>query len=398
MTGGVLHVSYTGMLEPLGQSQVLAYQERIAGEREVHIVSYERARDWHDRERREQVALRMREAGISWHPLRYHARPKLAATAWDVACGVAACSWLVRRHGLRIVHARSYVPGLIALATKRLTGARFLFDMRGFWADERVDGGLWRRDGALHALGKKLERRLLLDADHVVALTRAAVREMATWDDVARGMPSTSVIPTCTDLERFRPLPHLRDEGFVLGYAGSAGTWYLFDEVLRCFRLLLASRVDARLLVLNRGEHALIRERAAAAGVPPDAIELKDVDHHEIAAQMARMHAAVFFIRPAYSKRASAPTRLGELLGCGIPCLSNQGVGDMQEILEGERVGVTVARFDDDALRAGLSRLVELAREPDIAERCAAAARRHFSLEHGVQQYRSIYERLDVAP
>ena len=32
---------------------------------------------------------------------------------------------------------------LMALPAKRMTGAKLLFDMRGFWADERVDGGLW---------------------------------------------------------------------------------------------------------------------------------------------------------------------------------------------------------------------------------------------------------------
>ena len=26
---------------------------------------------------------------------------------------------------------------------KRKHGVKFLFDMRGFWADERVEGGLW---------------------------------------------------------------------------------------------------------------------------------------------------------------------------------------------------------------------------------------------------------------
>lgn len=396
MSSGILYVSYSGMLEPLGQSQVFAYQEQVARTRVVHLVSFERERDWRDRARRDVVARRMREAGIRWHPLRYHKRPAVAATAWDVARGVALCCWLARRHALGIVHARSYVPGLIALASKRLTGARFVFDMRGFWVDERVDGGLWNRDGRLYAIGKRLERRLLLGADHVVTLTRAAVTEMRGWPDLATALPPISVVPTCTDLDRFRPQPRLRDEGFVLGYAGSAGTWYLFDHVLRSFSLLLELRSDARLLVLNRGEHEFILARAAIAGIPRPSLELHDVQHDAVADQMARMHAAVFFIRPAYSKIASAPTRLGELLGCGIPCLSNHGVGDMTEVLERDRVGVALRDFGDEAIRDALSRLLALAEEPGITERCADSAQRHFSLDDGVRSYQSIYERLDA--
>ena len=59
-------------------------------------MSYERTRDWHDLDRRAQVAQRMARAGIQWHPLRYHKRPALAATAWDVARGIALCRRLVR--------------------------------------------------------------------------------------------------------------------------------------------------------------------------------------------------------------------------------------------------------------------------------------------------------------
>ena len=81
----------------------------------------------------------------------------------------------VLRHHLRIVHARSYVAAVMALALKRLTGAKFVFDMRGFWADERIDGGLWPRDGRMYRVAKWFERRFLLNADHVVSLTHTDV-------------------------------------------------------------------------------------------------------------------------------------------------------------------------------------------------------------------------------
>lgn len=54
----------------------------------------------------------------------------------------------------------------------------------------------------------------------------------------------------------------------------------------------------------------------------------------EVRQQMARMHGAVFFIRPVFSKQASAPTKFGEFLGCGIPCQSNASAGDMARVLE----------------------------------------------------------------
>ena len=129
MTQGVLYISYDGMLEPLGQSQVLAYLKRLAAGRCIHLISFEKAVDWVDATARERTMQDIADAGIIWHPLRYHKSPSVIATAWDIAYGTLVGLWLVRRYRLEIVHARSYVSSVIALALKHLTGVKYLFDM-----------------------------------------------------------------------------------------------------------------------------------------------------------------------------------------------------------------------------------------------------------------------------
>lgn len=390
MSRSVLYLSYTGMLEPLGQSQVLAYQEQLAADHDIHLLTFERKDDWNRKAERDAMIERMQHSGIRWHPLRYHKRPSAIATLWDILCGSLLGLWLVLRHRIRILHARSYVASVMVLIIKRLTGAKFVFDMRGFWADERVDGGLWPRAGCMYRVAKWFERRFLLVADHVVSLTNAAAREMEGFDYLQGRMPPVTVIPTCADLERFIPVKTKRAE-FVLGYVGSAGTWYLFDAVVEAFRLLRRRKPEARLLVINRNEHDYIRERLLAGGVSLDTVELRVASHAEVPAQMARMNAAIFFYKPSYSRVACAPTKLGEFLGCGVPCLSNSGVGDMAGVLEGDRVGIAVSAFDTDSLGGGISRLLVLEADPDIRGRCVESAQRHFSLAVGVERYRSVY-------
>jgi glycosyltransferase involved in cell wall biosynthesis len=283
----------------------------------------------------------------------------------------------------------------MALALKRLLGVKLIFDMRGFWADERVDGGLWPRNGYMYRAAKWFERRFLLAADHVVSLTHAAVTEIQRFSYLQCHMPSFTVIPTCADLARFHPMPRASmGRAFVLGYVGTAGTWYLFDEVAASFAQLLRQRPDARFLIVNRGEHAYIRERLTAAGVPPESVELTTATHSEVPRLIARMDAGIFFIRPVFSKQASAPTKLAEFLGCGVPCLGNAGIGDMAQVLEGEQVGVALRAFDQDSLAAGIARLLELVAIPGISGRCVSAAQRHFSLDEGVRRYGHIYRLL----
>jgi hypothetical protein len=224
VTPGFLYISYDGMLEPLGQSQVLAYLERLAPGRRIHLLSFEKRGDWRDLPRREAARRRISDAGIRWHPLRYHKRPAVAATAFDIAAGSAIAAALARRHRLGVVHARSYVAGLMALAARRTAGAAFLFDMRGFWADERVDGGLWPAGGRLFRAAKAAERRLLRAADHVVTLTEASVAEIRRLAGPRRASIPVTVIPTCADLDRFAVRGPAARAPVLLGYAGSVGT------------------------------------------------------------------------------------------------------------------------------------------------------------------------------
>jgi glycosyltransferase involved in cell wall biosynthesis len=391
---GVLYISYDGMLEPLGQSQVLAYLERLAPGRRVHLISFEKTGDSANRANVDAVRRRISDAGIHWHPLRYHKSPTAPATAFDVAAGTALALAIALRHRITLIHARSYVAGLMALAVKRGTGACFLFDMRGLWADERVDGGLWPAGGRLYRVAKNVERRLLLGADHVVTLTHASELEIRSFDYLAAKMPPITVIPTSADLDRFRIQGPLQTKPFVLGYVGSVGTWYLLDEMLRCFVLLRELVPGARLLIVNRDEHPLIAERAAAHGIAASELELVAASHDQVPALVARMSAAMALIKPAYSKIASAPTKLGEYLGCGVPCLGNAGVGDVEGLLEGRSVGVAVRDFSDSELREKLKRLIALVQDETVQQLCRETAVELFSLERGAANYDAMYREL----
>lgn len=395
----VLYISYDGMAEPLGQSQVIGYLERLADENAIHIVSFEKSADLYNPAMMAAVRDRLSKAGIGWTPMRYHSRPSVSATAYDILRGQAAVLALARRLQADIIHVRSYVPALMALPARRILGTRLLFDIRGFWPDERVDGGLWPKGGTLYRTAKRLERNFFRSADHVVTLTHASVpviENFGYWDGP---IPPITVIPTCADLDLFAPSPDHKQEGrFTVGYVGSFGTWYLLDETLRLFAAIRAEQPDARMLIVNRHEHDAIRAAAARTGVDATLIEIAGSSHGDVPNRIHRMHCASALIRPCFSKISSAPTKLAEYLGCGVPCVGNTGVGDMDMILEGRRVGVATQSFDGEALRNAARRIVAMAREPGIAVRCRNAAHDLFSLAKGVESYRTIYGKLAAGP
>jgi glycosyltransferase involved in cell wall biosynthesis len=393
----ILYLSYDGMLEPLGQSQVLAYLEGLSGRYEIDLISFEKKADWDREAAREAVRGRIAAAGIRWTALRYHKAPTAPATAYDISIGSALASWRALRRRAAILHARSYVAGLMALAAKRATGARFLFDMRGLWADERVDGGLWRAGGRLYRFAKRVERRLLEGADHVVTLTHASAAEIASFPYLAGKAPPITVIPTCADLQRFAP-GGTRPPGFTLGFVGAASTWSLFDSVLAFYAALRRRRPEARLRVVNRGEHDFIRSRIAAAGLADAPVELLAADHREVPALIAGMTAGAALRKAAYSQIACAPTKLAEYLGCGVPAIVNTGIGDAAGIVERERVGIVLDGFAPAEIERGAGALLALLDDPDLAVRCRRTAETLFSLQEGVEAYDRVYRQMLETP
>lgn len=398
MSTRVLYISYTGLLDPLGQSQVLQYVLGLAHEHRMTLLTFEKPAALADAARLTEARAQCEAAGVRWHHLRYHNRPNLPATLYDLVCGIRAGVRLARECGAQVVHCRSYIAGLMGLAVKRTTGAKYIFDMRGFWPDERVDGGIWHRTGLPYRMFKKVERQLFLGADHIVSLTRAGVREFSAFDYLRGRLPPVSVIPTCTNLDMFRPHA-AKHEGFTLGYVGSAGTWYMFDDVALAVRRVFERRSDARFLVVNKGGHAQIRATLSSAGVDLSRVEIVSVPFSEVATQISRMDAGIFFIKPAWSKRASCPTRMGEFLACGKPCLANAGVGDVEADLRETSTGVTLqvdpaGKLMTDGLDDAIERLFQLTNEPDIMMRCRDAAVARFSLQGGIAEYDAIYRRL----
>jgi len=383
------------MLEPLGQSQVLSYLKVLSKEKSIHLISFEKAEDWKKRCDRDLIFDDISKTGIVWHPLRYHKSPSALGTFWDIFCGSLLGLYLIIRYELKIVHARSYVPSVMALILKKISRVKYIFDMRGFWADERLDGGLWKRESKLFRVAKYFERLFLLSADHVVSLTYAAVREVEKFQYLKNNLPPMTVIPTCANLDLFKPqdVKKLNDR-FTLGYVGSVGTWYLFKEVISAFKQLLEINPNAKFLIVNKGEHEYIQELLRNESLPKESIKLISAKHSEIPQLMSQMDAGIFFIKPTFSKQASAPTKLAEFLGCGIPCLSNSGVGDMALILETNRVGVAIKSFENETIKNGLECLLELKKQSDIQERCRKVALTNFSLKDGTKAYKKIYDGL----
>lgn len=403
MSYKVLYISYDGMTDSLGQSQVLPYLFGLADRGvSIHLISFEKKEFSKDIPRIKELCD---ENGILWHPQQYTKKPPLISTIKDIRRMKKVALDLHETVDFDLVHCRSYIPAIIGRFLQKKKNLKLVFDMRGFWADERIEGGIWDIKSPIfkkaYHFFKKKEIEFFNESDAVVSLTNNGKQEIESWDNIPN-RPEIEVIPCCVDLGHFHSdkvdkitLEEKRNqlgilkEDFVLGYVGSIGTWYMLPEMLDYYAVLRHQKTNSKFLFISREAKENIVNLALEKGIPEEEIIVTGTTHNEVPLYISLFDFSIFFIRPTFSKKASSPTKQGELMALGIPIICNAGVGDTDMIIKDANAGIVLESLDIESYQACNLEPSEY----DKAE-IRAGAEKWYSLKNGVEKYFGIYERL----
>jgi glycosyltransferase involved in cell wall biosynthesis len=392
-----LYICYLSLEDPLVHSQVVAYLGGLAARgHSVHLLTFDTPLT---ADRREELRADLDGLGITWHSRRYHKRPTLPATFYDSFVGALTAFGIVRRHDLDAIHARNHVPAAMALIVKRLTGCRMIFDLRGLMAEEYADAGNWKRGGLPYRLTQTVQRSALNQADGIVTLTDAVRRHL--FDGKQPEAPLT-VIPCCADIAGLNGASaateadvreELRaDERPIMIYVGKFTGWYLHGEMVDFFAAARELEPDLLFVVLSQSDPEIIRREFARAGIPTSDFRVTQSEPTKVGGYLRAADFGVSFVRPCFSKISSSPTKVGEYLAAGLPVVSTAGIGDVDELLVENRVGVLVRDFAPGAYQSAARSALELARDRDARERCRAVAREKLSLaDVGIPRYDELY-------
>lgn len=398
----ILYISYDGMTDPLGQSQVLPYLAGLSSQGyQFTLLSFEK-KDRYQRYR-QTIEDITRNAGIEWVPLSFTTWPPVLSKFYDAVRMRRKAFALYRGKKFDMVHCRSYIAADIGLRMKKKYGVKFFFDMRGFWADEKRDGGAWKDDHPVfrrvYKYYKKKEAEYLQHADHIISLTHAGKKVLTGWSCYNQQVP-VSVIPCCADMEHFtitnatqkaegRKVLGLPPDAFIVSYLGSVGAWYMLDEMLELFAHIRKQYSSALFLFVTHSSRSMIQAAAEKHGIPADALHIVEASRAEVPVYIKASDVNVSFIKPVFSKISSSPTKLGEVLSMGIPVIVNGGVGDVEEIVKGNDCGIVINDFVPETYE----RVVKLL--PGLLRKDAAGIRDRitplFSLKNGIAMYTAAY-------
>ncbi len=403
-TKKILFISYDGMTDPLGQSQVIPYLQGLsrAGFK-IFLLSCEKKQVF--LQNKPVVEKILEGYNITWIPLNYTKTPPVFSTILDIIKLRKAAKKIHRENKLDMVHTRPGVPELVGLWMKKTMGVKFLNDIREFYADSRVEGGMWRLSNPLYKtvyrFFKRKETESVSKSDGIVCLTYAAEKIIKEWKEYKSNIP-LQVIPCSADLSLFDPAKiseaekttlrsalNISKDDFVISYLGSIGGWYLTDEMMQFCKVLMDKIRTAKILFISPHRHNEIQVVASKYGIDSDKVIIQKAGRQEVPKLVSLSNYSVFFIKPCYSKQSSSPTKHGEIMAMGIPLITNSGVGDVETISNRYNAGIIIREFNEKEFIKVASQVA--AGATFNIEEIRQGAKEVYSLERAVEKYIAIY-------
>lgn len=405
----ILFISYDGLTDPLGQSQIIPYLIGLTNHGyRFTILSCEKPAKF--AQQKNNIKQILKHYPINWVPIPYHKKPPVLSSVYDVMMLKRKAGQLHALEKFDMVHTRPGIPVLIGLWMKKKFEIKFLNDIREFYADSRVDGGMWNTKNIFYKIiynfFKNKENEALKYSDGIVCLTYAAEKIIKQWPRYKKEIP-LEIIPCSVDMDLFDPEKMdsnlklkfkkelgINDDDLIISYLGSIGGWYLTGEMMRFCKIASDEIPAAKFLFISPHQHDIIFETAKQFGIPKEKIIVTHAQRHEVPVLLSFSNYSVFFIKPCYSKLSSSPTKHGEIMAMGIPIITNEGVGDVAEI---------VAKYNSGMVLKGLNEQEFLDAAESISKEIyfdkiniRNGAKEFYDLQSAIEKYRKVYENILV--
>jgi glycosyltransferase involved in cell wall biosynthesis len=404
MLKNTLFISYDGLTDSLGQSQILPYLIGLSLKGHcISILSCEKPENF--KKNKLVVQQKCTTANIQWDYIEYNNSIPVLSSFLTVRKLKAKAVVIAKRDQIQVVHCRSIIPAMVGESVKKKLAVKLIFDIRGFWADERVDGKIWNLKNPvyqfLYNYFKAKEKYLFQQADYIVTLTENAkeyiIREFQTKNNFL-------VVPCCVDFDHFDPskidqveIEELRkligipEKDYVLTYVGSLGTRYMLLEMLSFFKVLKGKKPQASFLFVSKSDTSEIEIICNQIELDFNSIYITSCEYSQIPTYISIGNASVFFIVTCFSGKAVSPTKQAEVLSLGLPIVANSGLGDTDIILEKTESGIILKEFNDEEYERMIKELFKFKKNKSEIRK---SAKQFFTLESGIEKYHAVYKKL----
>lgn len=382
-------------MEPLGQSQVLPYLKGLSKEYSITLITFEKMHDYDNKHLLTQLEDQCEQNGIKWIAKKYPDTSRFYTVVTNFLIMFYLTFREISKNEIKILHSRSYLPTFVGCIVSLFLKVEIIFDMRALWPEELILSGRIKRKSVSHRVLTWMERLCLKKSSVIVSLTNAGVVYLRSkYKRELKNKPAV-VIPTCVDLEKFVMIPGSNLSSTVHGCVGTIlSGWFLTDWLSKWFSVVSEQDRAVQFEIISRDAKVEICKSLPFLKEAEDRLTISSAPTSEMPIIFSRHSVTAMFFSAGIGKLGSAPTRLAEALASGTPVVANTGVGDLDDIITQNRVGVIVKSDSKRDLLSAYQELTMLLKDESLSQRCRQTAESIFSLDGAIYKYSEIYKSL----
>jgi len=319
----------------------------------------------------------------------------MLATIYDILSMIFLLVLDRQKNKMHYIHCRSYVTCIAAFVYSLFfSRVRYMFDMRAFWPDEMVSAKTLRKSSLLYSLLKKIETILILNSYATIVLTDAARKYLLSKPEFYNKIFYT--IPTCVDHLKFDENNTEKNliiqKNIVVGTIGTINSgWFMMKEFAIFLSIFKEANPKTTFRVVTKDNPEQLLRQLGSFGIFKEDVEIYSASSDKMPNEIAKFDIIVMFFISNFSKMGSAPTRFGEALASGVPCVVNSGVGDLDKIVYENNVGIVARDFSEKSMRKNCNEIISLLDDDSINTRCREVSKKYFSLELADSYYEDLY-------
>tara|TARA_Y100001968_G_scaffold331183_1_gene385025 strand:- start:401 stop:1591 length:1191 start_codon:yes stop_codon:yes gene_type:complete len=383
----ILFISYDGLLDPLGQSQILPYIFGLNNYGYKFIIlSYEKERrsETHIQELRKELNSK----GIIWFRLSF-VRGRIRRII-RILSGANKVRYINKKYDLGFIHLRALQPALIFWVS--LINKPFIYDMRAF-AGQWIDMGAVRKDSILAKIIIYFEKLLVKKASRLVVLDDSGSKYLNTKYKTNK---QYEVIPTSTDLGKYiinkeNKLNGIRIYRFV--FLGGARYPYLPQKALIFIMQLMKNGYNCEVDFINESDQEYILKACKEIGFPRDKLNLFSVARTELYKILPSYDCGLAFIATGTWLRMCSPTKIGEYLAAGLHIVGLEGLAVLDRLAqESNSVDLIETKGNNILLSKEKSmKIINKINDPMRKLNARRIAKERYDLNQALKKYKKLY-------
>ena len=384
----ILFISYDGLLDPLGRSQILPY---IVGLSEKGykfcVLSYEK----NNHKYQEILDLKkfLKYKNIKWYKLnfikgRYQGINRIIK-------GAICVNFICLTRNIKLIHLRAIIPGIIYLFS--FTNKKFIYDIRSF-SGQWVDSRAIKKNSIVEKIIKSFEKFLINNSSGLVILDFSGAKFLKTI--LKKNVP-LKIIPTATNLEKYSKIKTLKNKSKInFIFLGGASFPYLPFEAISFVKQLIDLGFDCYLDLINKGEKTLLKDISRNINFPISRLKIFEETHNNIPNRLRNYDCGLVFISSGEFLKMSSPTKIGEYLAAGLFVLALDGINVTNRLaLKYDCLGILRGDFLNKKLtKIEALKIIKAIQKPKRFDSARKLALEKYDIKKALKNYFQLYKKI----